>query len=196
MYIVHNMTTKTVILADLRAEIGPKKILDLEKVSHRDIIDRSHDLRQAIQSNRLRLIKYSVVKTHAVAAKPDTPHETVKIIEKDKLDDDRLRDLIKQAIAEEIGRTRDDSDSVEDTVTRIFRNGVKELQSSLRDQISNLNVSGNQPKEIEESIIDPERLAELQQQSVNKIEIETSGANQGKKVKIINTNLNDLADEL
>lgn len=198
MYIVHNLTNKTVILSDLKAEIGPRKILDLEKVAHRDAIDRSYNLRQAIDSNQLRLVKYSVVKTHAHPNQDVS--DRIRIIEKDKLDDNRLIDLIRQTITEEMGRNQRPTENVEGAIKRVISSSVMDLKDAIRDQINNLSVPGgvvNKTPE-EEQFIDPAKLAEMQQKSIKKMteEIETGGKQESKKIKITNSNIRDLASEL
>lgn len=196
MYIVHNPTTKTIILSDLRAEIGPRKILDLEKITHRDAIDRSHALRQALNNNQLRLVKYSVVKTH-VHRQSEEPN--IKIIERDKLDDNRLKDIIRQTIVEEMNKSANSNGNFEGTVKRVLSESVQDLKSSIRDQINNLNIVPNKGQDQEyEDIIDPIKLAELKQQSIKKIseDIETNKKRENKKINIVNTKISDLADEL
>lgn len=195
MYIVHNLTTKTVILGDLKVEIGPRKILDLEKVAHRDIIDRSYNLRHALDNGQLRLVKYSVVKTHAQQTEVS---EKIRIVETDKLDDNRLRDLIRQTITEEIGKTH--TNDVEGTIKRVISSSVMDLRDSIRDQINTLTVPGRiiDKTSEEEQFIDPAKLAEMQQKSIKKMteEIETGGKQEGKKINIKNSNIRDLASDL
>lgn len=204
MYIVHNQTTKTVILADLKAEIGPKKILDLERVAHRDHIDRSHNLRQAIQSRQLRLVKHSVVKSNkVVTAEPsvkvvEVEKRVEKTIERDKLDDDRLKDLIRQTIAEEISKGQQPAGDIAATVRDAVGSSVDALRDSIRDQLNNIQIAGPGQPEKEEQFIDPSKLAELQAKSINKItdDIETGGDQSGRKIKIKNSNVHDIANEL
>ena len=190
------------ILSDLRAEIGPRRILDLEQIAHRDIIERSRDLKQAIKTNRLRLVKHSVVKTRKVAKQPVPPtiiEKTVveKTIEKHKLDEERLRNLIRDTVADEI--QKGNREDIGETVRRAVGSGVKDLQDAIRNQLNNIHiVSPGEHQQSDEVNIDPEKLAELQQKSIERISdgIETSGPSKTRKVRITNSNVRDLANEL
>ncbi len=198
MYIVNNITGKTVLISDLKAEIGPHKILDLEKVVDRASIDRSPNLRQALQTNRLRLVKHSVIKT-----KKQVVHENVKIIEKtierEKIDEARLARLIRSVIQEEHTNNKD----IEDRVHKAIGGNLKEIVSDIRKEIQSgfSRVRIESPKEkniVEESIVDPVKLAELQQNAIKKISegIEISDTKKPKSIRLINKKLDDLASEL
>ncbi len=192
------MTGKTVLISDLKAEIGPHKILDLEKVVDRASIDRSPNLRQALQTNRLRLVKHSVIKT-----KKQVVHENVKIIEKtierEKIDEARLARLIRSVIQEENTNNKD----IEDRVHKAIGGNLKEIVSDIRKEIQSgfSRVRIESPKEkniVEESIVDPVKLAELQQNAIKKISegIEISDTKKPKSIRLINKKLDDLASEL
>ncbi|KKM23190.1 hypothetical protein LCGC14_1617740, partial [marine sediment metagenome] len=99
-----NLTNKAIILSDLRAEIGPHKMLDLEKVAERTAVDRSYDLRLALSTKRLRLCSQGVV---SKTSKPEV-FVVEKIIEKHHhhesgqqgLDEARLAALMKKIMLE------------------------------------------------------------------------------------------------
>lgn len=184
MYIVHNTSGKTVMLVDLRAEIQPRGIIDLERIADRDMIDKSRDLRHALRTGVLQLGRHSVVYTQAKA---------VKAVEQEpKFDEDRLASIIRQVVSEEMKRdqtpTTPDIGQIKDAVTM----SVNDLLSQIRERI-------NTPqKETIETTIDPEKIAELSQKSIAKIagDIKTGGADKQRKVQIINQNLRDLASEI
>ena len=192
------MTGKTVLISDLKAEIGPHKILDLEKVVDRASIDRSPNLQQALQTNRLRLVKHSVIKT-----KKQVVREEVKIIEKtierEKIDEVRLASLIRSVLHEESINNKD----IEDRVHKAIGGNLKEIVSDIRKEIqsgfSKVRVAGPAEKTIvEESIVDPVKLAELQQNAIRKISegIEISDTKKPKSIRLVNKKLDDLASEL
>jgi len=193
MYVVHNTTNKLVTLSDLKAEIGPRKILDLEKIAHRDQIERSYDLKVALTKKYLRLIKHSVITVHQVPKQKNPTPEIIHHVE--KFDDEKLLSLIKETISEEIQKQK--SEDIGSTLKHAISSGVKDLQESIRNQINNIKISPDSHVETE-VIIDPEKLAELQQKPISKIteSIETSGSSKGKKINVINSNVKNLADEL
>lgn len=192
MYIVHNTSSKTVMLSDLRAEIKPMAILDLEKVAHREDIERSRDLKHALKTNKLQLGRHSVVRTVHI-------HDNTQ--PKDQgIDESRLASLIRQVVSEEMGKERQTNqvsqqNSNVDDMKKVH-DSVNELLMQIRDRI---NEPQSSPKaEADETHLDPEKIAELSQRSVQQISsgIETGGSQKKKKVQIINDNLKNLADEL
>lgn len=184
MYVVHNPTSRIVVLSDLHADIGPHKILDLEYVASRDLIDRSRDLQIALKNKNLQLVKFSTVNTFQ-----DINNER-------QIDDSKFKEMIKEIISEEINKKS--SDGIEDSVRSIISDGVKSLQDTIRSHINNpIANKGNNVSDEIETEIDLSKLAELQQKSIDKIvkEVETSG-NKSKKINIINSNIDNLANEL
>ncbi len=197
MYVVYNCTNKCIILSDLRAEIGPRKIIDLERVSPRESIDRSPDLRAALKMNRLRLVKHTVVRSNSGVSpsEPKVIEKTIeRTIEKQTLDEDRLKVLISEAVAE--SRTSPDLD-IENKVAQAMGNSVDKLVDRLRDQL-NIGILNEEGKKLIETPIDPARLAEIQQKSIKKItdNIEVGGS-KPKRINITNRkSVTDLADEI
>ncbi len=195
MYIVNNLTSKTVILADIRAEIGPRKVLDLEMVIDRHKIDRSRDLRRAIQGKQIRIVKYSVVRVEKEHEEPKIQIIKERIIEKEKIDEERLTILIQEAVR---NRSIEEKTEIEDRVSKAVSGGLKEILSSIREQLNSVKISSDADI-VEDTLIDPELLANLKQKSIAKIseEIETSGGDTGKRIVIKNRrNIDDLASEL
>lgn len=192
MYIVHNTTSRTVMLSDLHAEIKPMAIIDLEKIAYRDAIDRSRDLRHALKTGRLQLGRHSVVRTREISDDFLNHARQVEINQTSSIDEEKLARIVRQVVSEEMSKgstkqTPSDNNDLED-----IKNSVGDLLSQIRDRI-------NSPEKSEERMnIDPEKFAEWSQKSVEKIseEIQTGGSNKHKKVQIINENLRDLADEL
>lgn len=185
MYRVTNLTSRTVILSDLRVEIGPKKNIDLEQVADRDAIDKSRDLRQAFSQKKLTLNNYSTIK---IKKEPTSVSES--------MNEEKLANIIRKVMSEEmVNKNKQNPNSnIEDTVNRAVTNSVGSLISEIRDRIN-----GFQPnKQPEESMISTEKLAEISQKSIEKISdsITTNDVQKTKKVKIINRRLDDLADEL
>lgn len=191
-YIVHNLTSKTIVLADLRAEIGPHKILDLEKVAERTAVDRSYDLRLALSTKRLRLCSQGIV------SKTSKPEVLIveKIIEKHHhykseqhgLDEVRLAALMKKIMLEnQVASQPAPTDSGKQ---------ILQAMSALQAKIDAMG--GEDSSGIGMPSIDPEKLAELQAKAINKLSenIETGIKKPGKKVILKNTRLGDLASEL
>lgn len=189
-YIVHNLTKRTIILSDLRAEIGPQKMLDLEKVAERTAIDRSYDLRLALSTKRLRLCSQGVV---SKTAKPEVLI-VEKIIEKhhhhetQSIDEARLAAMLKKIMLEnQVAPQAAPVDSSQQ---------ILEAMNALQEKIASMG--GESSSGTDMPSIDPEKLAELQAKAINKMSesIETGIKKPGKKVILKNTRLNDLADEL
>ena len=175
----------------MKAEVGPRKVLDLELIASRESIERSLNLHQALKGKKLRLLKYSVVKTHQKAI--PTPVDT-----RPAIDENRLREMIQQTIVSEMQKNQPETTSDTEAVRHIFTSGMKELQNSIREQLNNIQIAGPAGAAKEEMDIDPVKLAELQQKAVEKMtgDIQTGGSQEGKKIKIVNANVKDLASEL
>lgn len=197
MYIVNNMTGKTVLISDLKAEISPHKILDLEKVVDRASIDRSTDLRQALQTNRLRLVKHSVIKQNKTVK--DSVRIIEKTIEREKIDEAKLASLIRSVIKEESVNSQDLEERVEKAIGGNLQDIASDIRREIQTGFSNVKFDPESAKrQVEESIVDHVRLAELQQKAIKKIseEIEISDGKKPKSIRLINKKLDDLASEL
>jgi len=195
LYVVHNVTNRTVMLSDLRAEIKPRGLLDLERVASRMAIEGSKDLQAALRSKILHLGRHSVIRS-----KTETVHteSTVKVVEKERdLDEQKLAQMIRQALKD--GETPAPEVDVQSQVKEAVKEGVDGLLSSIRDQLNSIQpVVQSQPQtQSDDLAIDPEKFAEISQKAVEKIsqEIETGRTKLGKKYKI-NKNLRDLANDL
>lgn len=176
-FIVHNITKSTIVLSDLRAEIGPGKTLDLEKIAARPAIDHSHDLRTAIDSKRLRLCS-PVTIDKPKAEKPIEVQPAIHILDEAKLTE-VMRNLLKEIQPNQVQHSNKD---------------VLDAVAALHKQLAT-----NNPTEITSDYnIDPEQLAELQSAAIAKISegIETSSKKSNKKVVLKNTGLGNLANEL
>lgn len=191
MYIVNNLTSNIVNISDLRVQIGPRQILDLEKVTDRMSIDRSVDLRKALDRKILRLVKHTLIKTNT-----EVKHKEVveKIVERPaSIDEEKLANLIRQVIKETKTEEKPQPQSDNNEAN------LKEFLKTIRQDIQNqFNKTGSKEKNIDVEI-DPAKLAELQQKSVEKVaeSIEISDKKKSKAVKITNKNsVTDLANEL
>ena len=178
-YVIHNLTKRTIVLSDLRAEIGPHKMLDLEKVADRPTIQRSGDLKVALNTSRLRLCSHGVVSK----SKPEI-QVIERIIEKQGsgFDEDRLKEILRQIVGEQ--KPIDSSQALLGAL------------ASLEQKIASMG--GNKQGDFDMPDIDPELLANLQSKAIDKISenIETGVKKSGKKVILKDTRLDDLADEL
>ncbi len=203
MYVVHNKTNKTILIADLRLEIKPRAVIDLELVASRSSIDCSHDLKKAFRNKWLLLGKHSVIKTNAVPSEPESAHKhthEVKVIEKERdFNEQRMAELVRSVVQEEVRQNSSTSSGEEATnVRKAVADGLNALQQSIREQINSIRVPAAENDE--EMLIDPKQFAEMSQKSIDKLsqDIETTESRKlGKKYKIkSNKNLRDLADEL
>ena len=188
------------MLSDLRAEIKPRGLLDLERVASRMAIEGSKDLQAALRGKILNLGRHSVIRTQESTETIHT-ESTVKVVEKERdLDEQKLSQMIRQVLKEEAPDPIQPAEvNVQDQVKNAVKEGVDGLLSSIRDQINSIQpIIQTQPQEQEREMeIDPEKFAEISQHAVEKIsqEIETGRTKLGKKYKI-NKNLRDLADDL
>jgi len=197
-FVVHNLTKRTIVLSDLRAEIGPQKMLDLEKVAERNAIDRSYDLRTALGTKRLRLCSQGVIST---SPKPEV-HVIEKLVEKhhhhhteehhhekETLDEARILAMMRAIIKENQQST---------VVTAGDNKQVLDAVAALQQQIQLLGGSERKSSDVNlMPSIDPAKLAELTSRVVNKMSegIETGNTKPGRRVILKNTRLSDLADE-
>lgn len=176
------------ILSDIRAEIGPYKMLDLEKVAHREAIERSANLRAALKSKRLRLMSNGV--------RSKQPEKEVHIIERviekhiekpaDGIDEVKLEAIMRKLLKEQIKEPAAQQDN-----TSVILNAV----ASLKEQLANMSP---EDKLSDMPNIDPAKFADLQSKAIEKISetIEMGSKKVLKKVKLKNTKSTDLASEL
>lgn len=162
-------------------------MLDLEKVAERSAIDRSYDLRAALETSRLRLCSQGVI---SKTVKPEK-----KIIEQhhyhstDQLNEEKIAELLKKIVLENQVKV-DSGDATQQ---------ILQAMNALKDKIDSISSNNNEnhrPSEV--PAIDPEKLAELQSRAIDKMSatIETGNKKPGKKVTLKNTKLGDLANEL
>ncbi len=204
MFMIHNLTNKTIVLSDLRAEIGPRKIVDLERIIERDRIDKSGDLRIALKTKRLILGKHSVIRFNKTAkTEVKVIERTIeKTIEKhntiEKMDEDSLLAKMKLMLEEHSSKKQDVD--IEDKIERAMRTNAQELIGSIRDQINSIQITAApQESDINDLPIDPAQFAELASRAIEKTseELEVNTVKKNKSIKIKNTrNLDDLASEL
>lgn len=196
MFIIHNLTNKTIVLSDLRVEIGPRRLLNLERVAERSAIDNSRDLKRALAERQLALTRHSIIETNQV------PDREVKRNIHEGLSEEQLSRLIRKAVSEELGERKSAKEepthqpNIEETIQKAIVSNMGGLIDSIRQEINSVHVD---PKKKEEMSIDPEKFAEMSQKSIDKIsnEIQTGGQKKGKSVKIINKkSASDLANEL
>ncbi len=177
MFIVRNLTSRTIILSDLNAEIGPHKILDLSKVAEMGRIEHSSYLRDSINRGLLQVVKQTYIP-----------------VKQSQIDEDKLRDLIREVINE-----KNDVD-IKKTVTDTVKNDLIPVIESIRDRINNIPIinSGPSVQQTPEPSIAPEKLAELHQKAIDQMSDNLGGSEskQTKKIKLTNVNAKNLADEL
>lgn len=199
MFIVHNTTDKTILLSDLRAEIRPRGILDLEKVATRESIDRSPDLKFALRTKRLQMGRHSVIHTKAYKPNVAPTHviERETVIEKE-LDEEKMAAVIRKVLAENEKPVApvQPKENIKEEVEKAVKSGMGELISSIREQLNNVQASPSQKQS--PFPIDPAKFAEISQKSIDKVakEIETGDTKKPKKIQFINKDLKGLADEL
>ena len=186
-YCVHNATNKTVVLPDLKAEIKPRGMLDLEMVATRANIEISRDLHNAFKARILQLGKHTAIHTNAAPVKYRDPPPA--------MDEQKLAALIKSVIKEEI-KSPDHTD-----IKRTVAESIDSLHKSIRDQINSIHIPDGSKGSgtSKEMSIDPEKLAEISQRSVEKISEGISSDDNkqmGKKHKLKADNLKNLADEI
>ncbi|MCK5850574.1 MAG: hypothetical protein KAH23_06625 [Kiritimatiellae bacterium] len=195
MYLVRNLTSRTIILSDIRAEVGPYKILDLERIISRKDIEASSNLRDALTSKQIQFVKQTVVRLpgteepeRVIVSEPKVIERT---IEKRGLDERALKRLIREAIYDMNRQSTNDVD-VEKAVTDAISNSMGSLLDSIKKMSGQENVSS-------EPDIDPKQLAEIQQRAIERMseDIDTETIKTRKKIRIKNEqDINDLANEL
>ncbi|KKM19045.1 hypothetical protein LCGC14_1659550, partial [marine sediment metagenome] len=153
------------------------------------------------KTNRLHIGRHSVIHTKGSAIAAPVHHivEKETIIEKE-LDEEKMADIIRKVLAEKkevpVEKPKPQTD-IKEEVQKAVKSGMKDLISSIRDQISSVNVNPQQSKEIDMPI-DPAKFAEISQKAIDKVskDIETGEAKTPKKVQFKIGDLKDLADEI
>jgi len=183
------------MLADLRAEIKPRGVLDLERVTTRANIDSSNDLRAALRSKILQLGRHSVIRTKEVAAEPAEHHHT-KVVERERsLDEEKIAAMVREAVKAEMQHAPQEVSDVDEVVKTAVSKGIDDLMGSLRDKINSVQPVTQQPQD--EPVVDPEKIAAISQAAIEKIgeEIEAGKPSLGKKYKT-SKSVRDLANDL
>ncbi len=178
------------MLSDLRAEIKPHGILDLERVTSRSAIDASYDLKYALKTKSVQLGRHTTVHV-----KP-SPRviEREKIVERE-VDENKLANIIRNVVSEEI-RKIPQPEKTQDAVKPFDFN---DLFNQIRDQINSINIKQEPQKPLDTMGIKPEQFAEISQRSIDKIteDMETGKSQKKKTIQIINKNeLEGLAEQL
>lgn len=166
-------------------------MLDLEKVARREAIDRSYDLRLALDTKRIRLCSQGIV---SKTAKPEV-RVIEKVIEKhhhhetntQTIDETRLAALMRKIMLE------NQAPAAAPDASQQILEAMNALQAKIESMGGDDSSSG-----IDMPSIDPEKLAELQAKAIAKLSenIEIGIKKPGKKVILKNTRLGDLANEL
>lgn len=191
-YIVHNLTKKTIILSDIRAEIRPRMTMDLERFAHRQDIERSFDLIQSIKSGKLRIVGHSALKSTPSSLPLQSPRimqVTERVIEKPSsaLTKEQLEDVVRKVISENKGVAS--NTDLQKIIQEAIGTGLAHLTGILK---------GPETESQHEHLIDPEKLAGMQQHSINKVfeEMQTGTGREKSVVETQNNNIDDLAKEL
>lgn len=184
MYIVRNTTGKTILLSDIRAIIGPYKLLDLEKVVDYQDIEKSCSLHIALKKRDLQLVRKTAI-----------PIATTKIIHvnqisEDPFDEKKLKNLIREVLHE-----KKDHD-IEGTIHNAVNKSIQPLIESIRDKI--YAPYREETSKINDPEIDLEQLAIFQQAAIEKVSegIEDQRIKQGKRIRLKNLDPAKLANEL
>jgi hypothetical protein len=178
------------MLSDLRAEIKPHGILDLERVASRSAIDASLDLKHALKTKSVQLGRHTTVH---VKPSPQII-EREKIVERE-IDEHKLANIIRNVVSEEIGKIPQPEKHQE--IVKPF--DFNDLFNQIRDQINSIKIKQEPQKSLDTMGIKPEQFAEISQKSIDKIteDIETGKSQKKKVVQIINKDkLEDLAGQL
>lgn len=193
-YIVENTSSKTIQLSDLRAEIGPNKVVDLEKIARRIDIERSIDLGTALRQKRLRIVK--------------SVHPQKIKVEK-QLSEKELKTLMEQAMKTAMQESKPgevlDIGKIQDSIKRQISTSISEQLNNAMEPllkaiqaIPSTGGSVGSTSEISPNI-DISKLAEITQKGVSSIgsEITESKDSEKKAKKIkLNTQITDLANQL
>lgn len=186
-------------MADLKAEIGPRKFIDLTKIADQSAIEKSRDLKLALNSKKLALTRHSLVQVKtALKETLPTSTEITKVVEKTviekiveknpSIDEDKLTDLIQKAITSTLNQQN-----------KTIESGFSGIMSSIRNQIINAQSSPMQQSKHIETEIDPAKIAEISQKSIEKMtnQMESNAPKPVKKFNVVNSkNLDKQADEL
>jgi vancomycin resistance protein YoaR len=170
-------------------------MLDLEKVAERAAVDRSYDLRLALDTKRIRLCSQGVV---SKSAKPEV-RIVEKVVEKHHhhetetqvLDEAKLAALMRKIMLE-------NKVDAPQPVQSDSNQQILDAMNALNNKIESMGGSGTNDSISDMPAIDPEKLAELQSKAIAKLSdsIQTGIKKTGKKVILKNTKLGDLASEL
>ena len=167
-------------------------MLDLEKVAERATIDRSYDLRLALDTKRIKLCSQGVV---SKTVKPEV-RVIETVIEKHHhhntetqiFDEARLTTLLRKIMLE--------NQAAPQLAPVDSSQQILQAMAALQAKID--SIKSDNSEELDMPSIDPERMAELQAKAIAKLSenMEIGIKKTGKKVILKNTNLDDLANEL
>jgi len=183
------------MLSDLRAEVKPRGVLDLEMVANRSTIEGSRDLQSALKSKILQLGRHTVIHTPAKSPEKYSNQDLAKIVRqavKDEMISNKSEPVVIMQPPAPVAAQPSD-----DMMKNVVQDGFDKLLNSLRDKIDAIQPRTESPQTKQESSIDPAKFAEISQNAVDRISegIETSDTQFGKKHKI-KKNIHDIANEL
>jgi len=208
MFLVQNTTRRTIILSDIRTEIGPRKVIDLERIVERQDLDKSRDLAFALKNKQLAIFRRTIIHNkegkQTIKMVPDADI-VENIIKNHTISESKMRELIKDVLSESKQETIKEEEKTKKTDTVID----PEIQNSLQKLLKVVENIQSRPqqviiKEKEDKLdsnlsIDPAKLAELQKEPVKKLHDQLKGSTGKKSRKIKLDNFKDiskLANEL
>ena len=184
------------ILSDIRAELGPYKTLDLEKVVRQERVESSINLRQALDLGTLCLVKHSVVhgpRRHTEVLPNAMSKAEMELIMRKIMAEYQTPPAEPQPIPEAKDNTEE--------VGKIFENKMDKLMDSIRQEINSISIADGDGNKrgggVPMPAIDQAKLAEIQQKAVAKLGDEVSASvKKGRKITIKNRKMDDIASEL
>lgn len=154
-------------------------------------IQSSSDLSRALSSKSLLLVKQTIISTNTIEpVQPSDPNPG--------LSEDKLKDIIRSVVQEQLETNKINS-NLENTVEKAINSSMSTIMDSLRDKLNSVGtVNPTNKKEEEDFSVSPEKLAELQQKTIEKIsqEMQSNENKKTKKIKITDHRLSDIANEL
>lgn len=190
MFEVFNLTNTTVIIPDLRIEIGPRQSFDLTLAASREDISNSKHLQTAIATKKLGLGRHTVIiRNNEPPAPPSLPVG---------VDENKIKSILRDILSEQ------KQADVELTIQQAISSNMNPLLDALQKKIDNIGpavvvqsvdnasvVSGSSP------VVDPAKIAEIQQKSLENMTqgMESSEQKPYQKI-VIKSNLKNIADQL
>ncbi len=187
MFVIKNTTDRDIVLGDLRVVLGPKKEIDLDKVSSRPQVESSVSLRKAVARGMIKVTAKDIDEFSATSTTPSVDKKALGDME------GRIKAEIAKQMAHATQKQRSDADQIS-ALTATVQQLIAQLAKGFPvQQVAQQNtVSDSSAGDISDDIAN-----RIHAKSMKKLEKQiTGGSIEHDTTKMTNDQLSKNIDEL